>query len=84
MTVLEIREIPRKASVVGFYLSTVTGLTILLKQDPTTVVFGKTSQIFGIDIFCASEFIDNSLSFCPLFSTLLVYRDNEGEEGSPV
>ena len=44
MTVPEILEIPRKATAVDFYLSTVTGLAILLKQDPTTGVCVKTFQ----------------------------------------
>ena len=40
------RKIPRKATAVESYLSRVTGLTILLKQDPTTDVFMKTCQNF--------------------------------------
>ena len=75
------------------YFSTVTDLAILLKQDPTTGVFVKTFQNFQNGYFlltprfyvtAASEFTDNSHSFCTLFPATLLCRDKEGAEGWPV
>ena len=44
MTVVQISEIIGKATAVESYLGKVTGLAILLKQDPTTGIFVKTFQ----------------------------------------
>ena len=79
------RKIPRRATAVESYFSTVTVLAILLKQDPTKGVFMKTFQNFQNRYFLSntlragSEFIDNSDSSCPLFLALLVCRDKKGK-----
>ena len=44
MTVAQISEIIGKATAVESYLGKVTGLAILLKQDPTKGIFVKTFQ----------------------------------------
>ena len=84
MTVHRFWKNPRKTTVVESFFSTVTDLATLLKQDPTTGVFVKTFQNFqNIYFLCntstaASEFIDSSYSFCPVFPALFVFRDKRG------
>ena len=74
MAVPQILENLQESNCGGVLFSTVTGSATLLKQDPTTCVFVKTSQNFKSRYFlcntskiAASEFIDNSHSSCPLF-----------------
>ena len=55
MTVLQIWKILRKATAMKMDFSTVTGLLISLKQNPTKGVFVKTFQNFqNINIFYAT------------------------------
>ena len=55
MTVLQIWKILRKATAMKTDFSTVTGLLISLKQNPTKGVFVKTFQNFqNINIFYAT------------------------------
>ena len=50
------RKIPRRATAVESYFSTVTVLAILLKQDPTKGVFMKTFQNFQNRYFLSNTF----------------------------
>ena len=57
-------KILKKATTVESYFNTVTGLVVLLTQDPTTCVFVKTSQNFQNKYFLQGVCISRPPALC--------------------
>ena len=50
MTIPQILENPRKSNRDGVFFRIVTGLVVLLKQEPTTAVFVKTYFLYNTSL----------------------------------
>ena len=83
MTILQILENSRKNNSDGVLFRTVTGLAVLVKQEPTTAVFVKTfKNLFFIQHISRPLLLNLYTiviySSCSVFPALLVCKEKKG------